>query len=96
LMVSVEALLMVILGGTGSLIGPFLGAVILVFMKNYLSIYVGRWLMILGATYILTVLFIPKGIYGGLGGFFQRLWWLRQRRSDPLKLQKTSSLEIDG
>jgi len=87
LTVSVEALLMVILGGAGSLIGPLLGAVIVVFMKNYLSIYVGRWLMILGATYILTVLFIPKGVYGGLGGLFQRLWGLRQRRSDPLKLQ---------
>ena len=96
LMVSVEALLMVILGGTGSLIGPFLGAVILVFMKNYLSIYVGRWLMILGATYILTVLFIPKGIYGGVGGFFQGLWGLRQRRSDPLKFEKTSSQEVNG
>jgi len=63
---SVETLLMVILGGSGSLIGPFFGAFIVVFMKNYLSIYLGRWLMLLGTTYILTVLFLPRGVYGGL------------------------------
>lgn len=87
LTVSVEVLLMVILGGAGSLIGPFFGALIVVFMKNYLSIYVGRWLMILGATYILTVLFIPKGVYGGLGDLVQGLWRLRGKRSEPVKLE---------
>lgn len=64
--ISIESLLMVLLGGAASLIGPFIGACIVVFMKQYLSIYVGRWLMILGATYIITVLYLPRGINGGL------------------------------
>ena len=66
LAISIEALLMVLLGGAASLIGPFIGACVVVFMKQYLSIYVGRWLMILGATYIITVLYLPQGINGGL------------------------------
>ena len=64
--ISIESLLMVLLGGAASLIGPFIGACVVVFMKQYLSIYVGRWLMILGATYIITVLYLPRGINGGL------------------------------
>ena len=66
LAISIETLLMVLLGGAGSLIGPFIGACVVVFMKQYLSIYVGRWLMILGASYIITVLYLPQGINGGL------------------------------
>ena len=66
LAISIETLLMVLLGGAASLIGPFIGAFMVVFMKQYLSIYMGRWLMILGATYIITVLYLPRGINGGL------------------------------
>ena len=64
--ISIEILLMVLLGGAASFIGPFIGACVVVFMKQYLSIYVGRWLMILGASYIITVLYLPQGINGGL------------------------------
>ena len=78
LTVSVETLLMVILGGAGTLIGPVIGAAIVIFMKSYLSIYLGRWLMVLGMTYVLTVLFLPRGIYGGIEDLFQ---WLNRFRT---------------
>jgi branched-chain amino acid transport system permease protein len=70
---SAEALLMVILGGPGTLLGPVLGAFVLVFLRNIISaqhIDVGpvnigeRWTLILGLVYILVVMFAPRGIVG--------------------------------
>jgi branched-chain amino acid transport system permease protein len=70
---SAEALLMVILGGPGTLLGPMLGAFVLVFLRNIISgqhVDIGpfnigeRWTLILGVIYILVVLFAPRGIVG--------------------------------
>jgi branched-chain amino acid transport system permease protein len=60
--VSFELFLMVILGGPGTLVGPALGAGIIVFFKNFISAYTQRWLLILGAIYILTILYAPQGL----------------------------------
>jgi branched-chain amino acid transport system permease protein len=59
---STEVLLMVIMGGPGSLIGPAIGAGILVFLKNFVSAYTHRWLMIIGGIYILLILYAPGGL----------------------------------
>jgi branched-chain amino acid transport system permease protein len=67
LVTSVEALLMVALGGPGTLLGPALGAGMIVFLKNFVSVYTKRWLLILGSVYIGTILFAPGGIVGALG-----------------------------
>jgi branched-chain amino acid transport system permease protein len=64
LVTSVETLLMVALGGPGTLGGPALGAALIVFLKNFVSIYTERWLLILGAVYIGVILFAPRGIFG--------------------------------
>jgi branched-chain amino acid transport system permease protein len=64
LIMSVETLLMVALGGPGTLGGPVLGAAIIVFLKNYVSVYTKRWLLILGAVYIGVILFAPRGVFG--------------------------------
>jgi branched-chain amino acid transport system permease protein len=70
---SAEALLMVILGGPGTLLGPVLGAFALVFLRNIISAQhfgigpfdVGeRWTLILGVIYIMVVMFAPRGILG--------------------------------
>jgi len=63
---SVEVLLMVALGGRGSLIGPALGAGIIVLLKNLVSVYTHRWLLILGAVYIFTIVYAPEGILGAI------------------------------
>ncbi len=72
---SVEILLMVALGGRGTLLGPALGAGIIVFLKNLVSVYTHRWLLILGAVYILTIVYAPEGILGAV-----RQW---TRRASP-------------
>jgi branched-chain amino acid transport system permease protein len=68
LVTSVETLLMVALGGPGTLVGPALGAAIIVFLKNFVSVYTKRWLLILGAVYIAAILFAPRGLVGALQG----------------------------
>ena len=64
LVTSVETLLMVALGGPGTLAGPALGATLIVFLKNFVSVYTKRWLLILGAVYIGVILFAPQGVLG--------------------------------
>jgi branched-chain amino acid transport system permease protein len=72
--ISGQVLLMVILGGAGTLIGPALGAGIIVLLENFLSAYTERWLTILGFIYVAVTLFAPRGVLGilrerlGLGG----------------------------
>jgi branched-chain amino acid transport system permease protein len=68
LITSVEALLMVALGGPGTLVGSLLGAGVIVFLKNFVSIYTKRWLLILGGVYIGVILFAPRGVMGALRG----------------------------
>ena len=61
---SAEVLLMVILGGAGTLIGPAFGAALIVLLENVVSAYTERWLIVLGVIYIVVALFAPRGIVG--------------------------------
>jgi branched-chain amino acid transport system permease protein len=63
-----EALLMVIIGGTGTLWGSLLGAAAFILLQSLVSSYTERWMLILGLTFILFVLFAPGGIVGALRG----------------------------
>jgi len=62
--VSGLALVAVVVGGARSLIGPVLGAFVVVFAQLGLSTYVDRWELILGAIFIAFVLFVPGGLVG--------------------------------
>jgi len=63
-----EALLMVIIGGTGTLGGAVLGAAAFILLQSLVSSYTERWMLILGLTFVLFVLFMPGGIVGALRG----------------------------
>jgi branched-chain amino acid transport system permease protein len=67
---SAEALLMVISGGSGTLLGPIFGAAIVVVMKNVASAYIERWNLVLGLIFILIISFMPEGLVPGS----VRLW----------------------
>jgi branched-chain amino acid transport system permease protein len=67
---SAEALLMVISGGSATLLGPIVGAAIVVIMKNVVSAYVERWNLVLGVIFILIISFMPEGLVPGS----VRLW----------------------
>jgi branched-chain amino acid transport system permease protein len=66
-----DILIMTMLGGAGTLIGPAVGAAIVLLMKNVVSSYSEHWLAIIGVTFICCVMFFP----GGLWGTLQRLQW---------------------
>ena len=62
---SAEALLMVISGGTATLVGPIAGAALVVVMKNVASAYIERWNFVLGAIFVVIVVFMPEGLVPG-------------------------------
>lgn len=64
---SVDVLLMVVLGGPGTLVGGLIGAAVVVFLREYLATVVPWWQYVLGAVYVLTILYLP----GGIMGFFK-------------------------
>lgn len=61
---STQFLIIVILGGIGTLYGQLLGAGIVVFLSNGLSAVTHRWVLILGAVYVLIVMYAPDGLVG--------------------------------
>ena len=71
---SAEVLLMAILGGASTLTGPLVGAVIITVVKNVVSTYVDRWNSLLGAIFVIVIMFMPFGIVPGV-----RQLWLRWR-----------------
>lgn len=68
--VTLNALLMTIIGGVGTLVGPIFGAAIIELAKHNLSILAKtypifeRWIIFFGIIYILAVIFFPKGVVG--------------------------------
>lgn len=65
--ISVEAALMAIVGGTGTIFGPFLGAGIVLALRNWVSSFVALHHAIMGIVFIVTILWAPNGIMGLAG-----------------------------
>jgi branched-chain amino acid transport system permease protein len=61
---SVDALLMAVLGGAGTLVGGVIGSFIVFGLREYLSTIVPWWQYVLGAVYVLTILYLPTGLMG--------------------------------
>jgi branched-chain amino acid transport system permease protein len=67
--VSVEAVLMAIIGGTGTILGPFLGSGIILVLRNWVSGFFHYYTAVLGIVFIVTVLWAPQGIMGLLARY---------------------------
>jgi branched-chain amino acid transport system permease protein len=78
ILTSAEVLLMVILGGAGTLFGPVVGAFVIILLSNLISAYTARWTLILGALYAVVVLVAPAGIIGELKAALCRRRLVRQ------------------
>lgn len=81
---SLDMLTMVYIGGTGTVLGPIIGAIFFVVLKEFLVLNVGEYhLIIFGSLFILVVLFLPGGIIS--------VWNLAQkalrRRAKPPEYQ---------
>jgi branched-chain amino acid transport system permease protein len=78
---TINALLMAIIGGSGTLIGPMLGAGVLQLLGYALNTWLGSiWQLVFGLIYILLVLFLPFGIVGtwrARSGMWRAAWRAR-------------------
>ena len=67
---------MALLGGTGTFLGPAIGATIVVTLQEYLSDIVGGWVtVIIGAVFVACVLMFRRGIVGELAALRLRGAW---------------------
>jgi len=77
---SAEGLLMVISGGAGTLLGPVVGAALVVIVKNVVSAYISRWNFMLGAIFVAIVVFMPEGLVPGTVRLARGAWRAANRR----------------
>jgi branched-chain amino acid transport system permease protein len=59
-----QGLMMVIIGGIGTLVGPILGAMVFILIQEILSSYTEHWMIFTGAIFVLMVIFLPGGLVG--------------------------------
>ena len=68
-----EVVIMSVIGGVGTLIGPMLGAAFMLYFENVLSVSLGeQWLLVLGVIFMAVVIFMP-------GGFMEAVARLKKR-----------------
>jgi branched-chain amino acid transport system permease protein len=73
-----EVVLMTLLGGMGTVLGPVVGALLVVTLQNELADKVGSFVnVIMGAMFVVCVLSFRRGIVGELGGLYRRMVWNR-------------------
>jgi branched-chain amino acid transport system permease protein len=74
---SIEMIVMVMLGGHGTVLGPIVGATTYEALRSYLltsPLFKDLQLAIAGLLLLLIILFVPSGVIGWLRGHFRRLW----------------------
>lgn len=59
-----EVVLITIIGGIGTLLGPLVGSMTFIIMSDWLSDLTNHWPMLFGGLFVLVVLFAPEGLYG--------------------------------
>ena len=62
--ISVEAALMAIIGGTGTIVGPFIGSAIILGLRNWVSSFFELYAAVMGLVFIAAVLWAPDGLVG--------------------------------
>jgi branched-chain amino acid transport system permease protein len=86
---SAEVLLMVIAGGPATILGPIVGAVLVVVVKNVVSGYIERWNFLLGAIFVAIVILMPEGLVPGTVRLWRSGWRALRRRRGVAIAQST-------
>ncbi|MGR9202245.1 branched-chain amino acid ABC transporter permease [Rhizobium leguminosarum] len=63
---SAMMIIMLVIGGVGSLYGAFIGAAVYLSIQTYVSSYTDRWQLVVGLVFVLTVMVMPNGIVAGV------------------------------
>ena len=61
-----QVVIMTLLGGAGTFFGPFVGAAAFLVLEDRISVFTESWPLVIGAIFVVFVLFLPKGIWGTL------------------------------
>jgi branched-chain amino acid transport system permease protein len=69
-MASGQVIMMAIVGGIGTLIGPIIGAMVFILIQEVLSSYTEHWMLFTGIVFVLMVILLPGGIVGFAGRLF--------------------------
>jgi branched-chain amino acid transport system permease protein len=59
-----QGLMMVLMGGIGTLVGPIIGAMVFILIQEVLSSYTEHWMIFTGFVFVLMVIFLPDGLVG--------------------------------
>ncbi|MBB6454169.1 branched-chain amino acid transport system permease protein [Salirhabdus euzebyi] len=92
--VTLDALLMTIIGGVGTLIGPIIGAGLIEYAHHFLSELSDvhwifeRWIILFGIVYILVVIFFPMGIAGSIKNMYMK----RKHKKEAKVQQKDNQI----
>lgn len=86
---SAEVMLFAILGGAAWFAGPLLGAAIVLGAEVVLTDLTDRWMLVLGVLYVVTMLFMPRGVLGVVDR------WRRDRRDDATPPTTSASDPVD-
>jgi len=76
-------LFMVYIGGTGSFVGPIIGATLLYFLQSTLTGVTEAWILYLGVMFVAVIMFFPGGL-AGLITMHQPIWRVHSRLLAPL------------
>lgn len=73
--------MMTILGGKGTFLGPLVGAAVFLFLQNTISLFTPRWELFVGSIFVIIILVFPGGIMGTLQVFLldRKMARLRER-----------------
>jgi branched-chain amino acid transport system permease protein len=64
--ISGDFILMSVLGGMGTLVGPVLGGAIILWVGDFLSSWTENWMIFIGGFFVLMIILAPKGVVGFL------------------------------
>lgn len=78
-----EMIVIVVLGGMGTVFGPLVGSLVLLLSEEVLKAFTEHWMMILGPLIVLVVLTARRGVYGYLLDW--DAWRERRRLADDMK-----------
>ena len=68
---SMEVVIMCLLGGWLTFLGPMLGAAMIVLIRTFVSTYTVYWALVLGIIFMLVIFFLPNGVLGWIVGLFK-------------------------
>ena len=81
---SIDVILIVVIGGVGQFLGPFVGSLFYVLLGNWLSEAIHYWELILGVLFMVIVLFFRFGLLGGLKMLSALIFRSRRRDAEEV------------